>query len=142
MSSRYVSKALRRKIASQARNRCGYCLVSQQIIGPLLEIDHLMPVALGGTSEEANLWLACPLCNGAKSDLSYALDPLTKQTVSLFNPRQDRWQTHFQWIDDGAVLEGLTPIGRATVAALNMNQPDIVTTRKLWVSVGWHPPKD
>lgn len=142
MSSSSVSKSLRQKVSQTARFRCGYCLTSQRIVGPLLEIDHLVPVARGGTSEEANLWLACPLCNGAKSDQTEAIDPVTQQTVPIFNPRRNLWTEHFQWIANGAVVEGLTPIGRATVVALKMNQADVVATRRLWVAVGWHPPKD
>jgi hypothetical protein len=34
-----------------------------------------------------------------------------------------------------------TPAGRATVVALNMNNPVIVEVRRRWVSVGWHPPE-
>jgi hypothetical protein len=43
-------------------------------------------------------------------------------------------------MDGGALIEGITEVGRATVAALNMNHPDIVATRRLWLDVGWHPP--
>ncbi len=32
-----------------------------------LEIEHLVPLSKGGTNEERNLWLACPICNEAKS---------------------------------------------------------------------------
>ena len=27
-------------------------------------VEHIIPVAAGGASNEENLWLACPLCNG------------------------------------------------------------------------------
>jgi len=30
--------------------------------------------------------------------------------------------------------------GRATVAALNLNNPYIVPARRLWVLAGWHSP--
>lgn len=142
MSLQYIPKPIRQKVAEIARFRCGYCLTSQQIIGPLLEIDHLIPVARGGTSDEENLWLACPLCNGAKSDQCEAVDPLTQEAVPIFNPRHNDWHEHFRWIEDGAIIQGCTPIGRATVVALKMNQADVVATRRLWVAVGWHPPKD
>jgi 5-methylcytosine-specific restriction endonuclease McrA len=52
----------------------------------MLEIDHIIPVALGGTDDEANLWLACPICNGHKSDKITALDPESGIAASLFNP--------------------------------------------------------
>lgn len=42
MSSQSISAALRRRVAETARFRCGYCLISQRIIGPQLEIDHII----------------------------------------------------------------------------------------------------
>ena len=142
MSSRYIPKSLRRTIFQQSRFRCDYCLASQHILGPLLEIDHIIPVAVGGISEESNLWLACPLCNGAKSDLIQGTDPISGETARFFNPRTDNWQEHFHWLENGSKIQGKTAKGRATVLALKMNEPDVLATRKLWVSVGWHPPKD
>lgn len=142
MSSQRIPLALRRRVAKTARYRCGYCLTSQHIVGPLLEIDHLLPEGRGGISEEDNLWLACPLCNGAKSDRVEVVDPTTGQIVPLFNPRIQVWAEHFAWVENGTQIAGLTAQGRATVAALNMNHPDVVASRQLWVEVGWHPPID
>ena len=56
MSPGAIAAALRQRVAEVARWRCGYCLTSQRIIGPFLEIDHIKPVARGGTSDEENLW--------------------------------------------------------------------------------------
>lgn len=140
MKARRVTKVVRRRVAEAAGYRCGYCLTSQEVVGPLLEIDHLIPEALGGTSDEVNLWLACPHCNGAKAARIEAIDPDTGQTVPLFNPRIDEWPDHFNWTDGGALIAGTTPVGRATVEALKINHPDIVAARRLWIEVGWHPP--
>jgi hypothetical protein len=62
--------------------------------------------------------------------------------VRLFNPRRQHWSEHFAWSDDGTLIIGLTPCSRATIEALQMNNPRIVYTRRRWVSVGWHPPTD
>jgi HNH endonuclease len=51
MSPAYIAGALRQRVAAAAYFRCGYCLPSQRIIGPLLEIDHIVPEARGGTSD-------------------------------------------------------------------------------------------
>jgi len=125
MSPSYISGALRQRVAVAAYFRCGYCLTSQRIIGPLLEIDHIVPEARGGTSDEENLWLACPMCNSHKADRQEAVDPESQVTVPLFNPRAERWDEHFEWVEAGAIIRGKTPKGRATVAALQMNHPDI-----------------
>jgi hypothetical protein len=71
-----------------------------------------------------------------------AVDAVTGTLVRLFNPRLDRWPDHFAWADGGAIIVGTTPIGRATVAALQMNDRDIVAARRLWTAAGWHPPHD
>lgn len=137
-----VSATIRRQIFHKANYRCGYCLTSQYVIGPLLELEHLIPLALGGTNDESNLWGACPVCNGAKSDRITASDLETNQTASLFNPGRDAWTNHFSWQENGTIIHGLTPVGRATVSLLNMNHPDTVLARQLWVLAGWHPPED
>ena len=62
MAKAYIAPLLRSRVADAAKQRCGYCRTSRQVIGPLLEIDHIVPESLGGSSEEDNLWLACPLC--------------------------------------------------------------------------------
>lgn len=108
-----------------------------------LEIEHIIPLAKGGSDEERNLWLACPICNGHKSDKTEALDPNTRQTVVLFNPRTQPWADHFQWADDGLRIVGTTPTGRATVAALHLSDdPDALAVRSYWLLAGWHPPHE
>jgi hypothetical protein len=142
MSRTFISDALRRRVAETARFRCGYGLTSQRIIGPLLEIEHLVPEARGGTSEEENLFLACPRCNSHKGDRTEAIDPDTGRNARFFHPRTQKWEEHFEWIAGGAEIKGKTEQGRATVAALSMNHPDVVAARRLWCLAGWHPPQD
>jgi hypothetical protein len=60
----------------------------------------------------------------------------------LFNPRRQKWKTHFRWSEDGIEIMGVTACGRATVIALQMNRPEIVAARWLWVQAGWWPPED
>ncbi len=140
--SDYVPKPLREKVAEEARHRCGYCLTAKSVVGAPLEIDHLIPQSLGGPTEEDNLWLACSLCNDHKGDRIAALDPMTDEIVRLFDPRRQNWNEHFAWTPGGDQIVGLTPVGRATVIALNLNRPSLVNARQARVSVGWHPPKD
>lgn len=142
MTRTYIPRALRDRIAAQSRHRCGYCLTASAVVGEPLVIDHILPLSLGGKSEEENLWLACSLCNNYKGNQVAALDPLSGILVPLFNPRQQVWTNHFAWTIEADLLVGLTPIGRATVMALSLNRPSLVTARRLWASVGWHPPRD
>lgn len=142
MTFKPLSLALRAEIRAAARNRCGYCLTNQAYIPWELEIEHIIPVSKGGTDAEENLWLACRSCNLFKSNQTHAFDPLTGRRVRLFNPRQQVWQRHFAWSEDGALITGRTVCGRATVIALNLNNLVAVTVRRNWISVGWHPPVD
>ena len=52
----------------------------------------------------------------------------------LFHPRIDAWSEHFRY--DGAVLAGLTPIGRATVATLAINLPLRIAARQALIETG------
>jgi 5-methylcytosine-specific restriction endonuclease McrA len=105
---RAIPAALDRRIRERARYRCGYCLSPQNLVMARLEIEHIIPVAEGGSDDEANLWLACPICNGHKSDKTEAADPETGQTVPLFHPGAQVWAEHFEWSDDGLRIIGRT----------------------------------
>lgn len=105
-----------------------------------MHIDHIVPLAEGGTSEESNLWLACAWCNTYKGSITCAVDPENGKAVSLFNPRKQRWSSHFTWSDDGLMVIGLTATGRATVNALRLNNEYVIVARHYWVQAGWHPP--
>jgi hypothetical protein len=52
------------------------------------------------------------------------------------------WGEHFEFSQDHTEILGKTACGRATVVALKLNNTRAVKMRKLWVSVGWYPPKD
>lgn len=105
-------------------------------------IDHIIPTVAGGLTELENLCLACHACNEFKGSQLVAPDPLTGTVSHLFHPRHQRWKEHFRWVADGTQIIGRTAIGRATVAALNLNHPLIVEARRRWVAVGWHPPSE
>jgi hypothetical protein len=140
--SDYISEDLKARIRQQAGNRCGYCRSLQQYVWGTLEIEHTIPKSAGGSSDEANLWLACRPCNSHKSDQINAIDPMTEQTVPLYHPRNQKWTEHFTWSKDGTHIIGRTACGRATVKALKLNNTFAITVRRSWVSVGWHPPLD
>jgi hypothetical protein len=141
-SRRNVPLALGRRVRQRARHRCGYCLCSETLLGMPMEFDHLIPQAAGGTNREENLWLACRRCNAFKGTQTQARDPQSGERVALFNPRRQLWIDHFTWSEDGTEIIGKTPCGRATVAALRMNNAEIMVARRSWVSVGWWPPND
>jgi hypothetical protein len=138
--SAYISESLKTKIRDCDRHRCCYCLTSEANSGLPMSFDHIQPQSKGGNTSCENVCLACRSCNEYKSDLTEAQDPLTGEIVPLFNPRAQQWSEHFAWSLDATRVEGQTPVGRATIAALRMNNPVIVAARSRWVISGWHPP--
>ena len=140
--SAYIPEELRARIQVADRARCAYCLTGETNSGIPLTHDHIQPLSKGGETSFQNLCLACRPCNEFKASLIEATDPLTGKTIPLFNPRQQKWQEHFEWSADGTHVQGLTAVGRATSLALQMNRPPVVAARRRWVSGGWHPPTD
>lgn len=141
MSKTKISSAKRARVSEAADYQCGYCQTQEIVIGMPLVIDHIIPEAKGGTSADDNLWLACRRCNEFKGVQTAADDSETGEYTLLFNPRIQRWTDHFSWDEEGIMIIGLTPIGRATVVALKLNNDYIVRSRRRWVSTGWHPPQ-
>jgi hypothetical protein len=60
--------------------------------------------------------------------------------VPLFHPQLQVWVEHFSWNEDATELVGLSEIGLATIAALQMNRVQLVKARSMWARVGEHPP--
>ena len=129
---------LERQVAQRAADRCEFCGMHQGLQGATFHLEHVVPASPGGTTAFENLAWACPGCNLRKSDRVDMLDPDSGTTVPLFHPRLHRWHEHFEW-DDYQIL-GLTPIGRATIAALDLNGPRRIRIRQAEQVFGLFPP--
>jgi hypothetical protein len=134
-----IPASLQRLVARRANGRCEYCGLAQEGQEARFHIDHVVPAVRGGATVEKNLALACVSCSLRKAARQHALDPQTGEEAAIFNPRIDRWKEHFRW--DGVKIQGLTPTGRATVAALKMNRVLILAIRKEETLRGRHPPQ-
>ena len=128
MSMKEISLKLRRKVMERAQNCCEYCQLSQQGQEATFHIDHVIPRALGGTTEFKNLAVACVSCSLRKSAKTLVVDHETSESVSIFNPRTMNWQDHFVW--EGVRLRGLSATGRATISALQLNRSLIIAIRE------------
>ncbi len=131
--------ALRTAVERRAGGRCEYCHAPQRACGYRFHLEHINPAAQGGANALPNRALACASCNLAKADKVSGTDFVSGIDVSLFNPRTHRWEEHFRWSDDHQTIIGLTPVGRATIAALNMNGELRQEARQLWFEVGLLP---
>lgn len=117
-----------RQVLARAAGRCEYCRMHQSLQGATFHVEHVTPSAAGRSNSADNLALACPSCNLGKTDRVTAPDPDTGTLAPLFNPRSDRWADHFAW-DDRQIV-GLTPTGRATIAALDLNHTRRIRIRE------------
>jgi len=112
----------------------------QSLQGATFHIEHIVPQSRGGHTRLDNLAWACPGCNLHKANRVKSNDPESGNQVPLFNPRVDNWNAHFRW--DGYRVVGLTPIGRTTVAALDLNHPRRIQIREAEELFALFPPTD
>ncbi len=133
----YVSASLRRLVTERAGGCCEYCRMRDDTSDRRFQIEHIIAVAHGGRSLEDSLALSCPPCNWFKSSHIAGADPETGDPTFLFHPRRHLWPDHFRL--DSAIIEPLTPEGRATVFLLRLNSSDRVTERRLLLQVGSYP---
>jgi hypothetical protein len=129
--------AIKRLVYNRAQGCCEYCQTCEANTGQAMHVEHIDPSA-GDLLE--NLCLSCSNCNLSKGKATTASDPQSAQSFSLFNPRIHTWIDHFEWIDRGLRVRGLTAIGRATVERLKMNQERVIISRRRWAAGGFHPP--
>ena len=134
-----ITAALRRQVTERDKQRCAYCR-SPLIVGVPMVVEHIVPLAAGGTFGVDNLCLSCYRCNECKGARQQVPDPHDGQLVALFHPRVQRWADHFVWAADGVTVAGVTPVGRATIAALRLNNAWLVQARRIWLLVGLQPP--
>jgi hypothetical protein len=125
-------------VANRAGHRCEYCHAPEVIFNFAFEVEHILPRSVTETDELDNLALSCRACNVHKRDCLGSPDPETQKSVRLFNPRIDHWNDHFLPTSDGRI-QGLTAIGRATLALLQINSELQLTARQQWLILGIYP---
>ncbi|MFZ2488419.1 MAG: HNH endonuclease [Anaerolineae bacterium] len=68
-SRRPLTPQKRQRIRERDNNKCVICGS-----GDRLEVDHIIPAAIGGTNEDSNLQTLCMKCNRAKGCTDITLD--------------------------------------------------------------------
>ncbi len=134
-----MKATLARAVRQRARYVCEYCRLPEIHQPWPSEIDHIIARQHGGPTVLSNLALICLRCNLFKADHLTGADAATGLEVRLFHPRQDRWDDHFQLDAETGSLQGLTPVGRATVLRLQMNSPLQLEARRQWMCLGLFP---
>lgn len=100
-----VSKRLRFEILRRDNHTCRYCGRSAPEVP--LRVDHIVPVALGGTDGPENLVAACHDCNSGKSSVP-AGAPLTDDvTADAFRWSRAMQQAAAELSAEAEALEGI-----------------------------------
>jgi hypothetical protein len=130
-----MDDAVREMVRERAAMRCEYCRIPEIALPwARFHVEHIRARQHGGTDDPENLALACRRCNLLKGPNLSSVDPESNVITRLFHPRLDSWREHFALIDHRIV--GLTDVGRATVALLEMNDPDRVQLRVELMELG------
>jgi HNH endonuclease len=143
-----ISDENKQTIRERAKYLCEYCHSPERLSANRFTFDHVIPKSLGGSDDMANLALACRRCNERRYNFVAGIDRETQEIVPIFNPRRQKWEEHSIWLDRGVIVEGTTPIGRATCIRLDLNDnrypenDSIRETRRFWIKIGLHPPSD
>jgi len=132
---------LKRAVIERAQGFCEYCRSQAKFATQAFSVEHIIPKSRGGQSHIDNLALACQGCNNHKYMKIEGRDPISGAIVPLFHPRRQIWNDHFAWDKDFSYVIGLTPIGRATVDALQLNRTGLVSLRRILFISGEHPPE-
>lgn len=130
-----MSPELRQQVRERAGGRCEYCRLPESIelTGPF-HVEHIIARQHRGTDDLSNLAWACSRCNRHKGTNLSAVDPESRNVISLFNPRQENWEDHFEIV--GALIRGTSPAGRATVQLLQMNAERRIELRSELIQQG------
>jgi hypothetical protein len=127
-------------VRKRARFRCEYCQLPWDQLVLRFEVEHVLPRKHGGQTEAKNLAFACLHCNRFKGPNIAGIDRegTRRRVVPLFDPRRQRWSTHFRIV--GFEIRGITSVGRVTIDVLAMNDPRMVALRETLTSEGRFPP--
>lgn len=130
-----MDQSLRSTVRNRAGDVCEYCRLPQASSRFVqFHIEHIIARQHGGASDLDNLALACGYCNRHKGPNIAAIDPVSGSMVPLFHPRRDRWPDHFEWQE--TTLFGKSPVGRATIDLLAMNDWQRIELRDNLESLG------
>ena len=135
--SQRVSAALRHAVAERAGGCCEYCGLPDSILRLSHEPDHIVATQHGGQTTLDNLAYTCFRCNRLKGPNLSSIDSQTRAITPLFNPRIDDWHQHFRW--EEAAIVGISAVGRATLALLQLNAPERVGLRANLIRQGAYP---
>jgi hypothetical protein len=125
----------RRLVRQRAQDRCEYCRLPQAAQPYVaFHVEHIRAKVHGGSDDPSNLCISCERCNAFKGPNLTGVDPDTGDVERLFDPRQQAWHEHF--VLRGALILGLTTVGRTTIEVLKINESRRVQLRSELIERG------
>jgi len=135
--SNYISAEIRLMVSQRAGNICEYCLIAEEDSYYRHQIEHIISLKHGGSSEPENLALSCVYCNRNKgSDIASVVEG-SNEIVRFYNPRKDVWSQHFKLV--GVNILPSTDIGKATLRILQFNNDDRTLEREVVARLERYP---
>jgi hypothetical protein len=138
MTNARISRLIHEQVIQRANGCCEYCAAQQKFSMDTFSVEHIFPKSRGGSDELNNLALSCQGCNACKSNRTEVIDPETRQTIPLYNPRTDSWSDHFVWSKDYTNLIGLIP--NQSFIATNLACPQTPNSGGFETPSGLAPP--
>lgn len=135
--NRYLSAEVRQLVADRAHYLCEYCLIAEDDTYVGCEVDHIISLKHGGSSEAENLAYACFYCNRRKGSDIGSISQQSGQFSRFFNPRTDRWFDHFRL--NGSSIQPLTSIGEVTARIFNFNTANRILERRALQEANRYP---
>lgn len=97
-----IAASVRYEVLRRSGFRCSYCGIGAP--DAFLQIDHIVPVARGGTNDPANLTAACQRCNIGKGVGSAEPGGVKFEIAPVYTPPRGRGPAiadfQFEWEDD------------------------------------------
>ena len=132
----WISNELRQTIADRAKQLCEYCLIAEADTFYGCEVDHIISLKHGGSSDADNLAYACAFCNRAKGSDVGSISA-SGEFTRFFNPRIDHWSDHFRL--EGSLIQPLTTIGEVTARIFGFNDSARLHERDEMIRFGKYP---
>lgn len=107
-----VNRRTRYEVLKRDNFKCRYCRTTEGE----LHVDHVLPVALGGTDDPDNLVASCQACNSGKGSTSP-----TEETVADVSEKHSRWAQAMK--DAALVIESQLNGGDDFVALFDEHWP-------------------
>lgn len=98
MSRQALSKRIRFEVFKRDSFTCQYC--GRKAPDIIIEVDHIQPVAKGGTNDLLNLVTSCSACNSGKSDRSLddsSVVEKQRRQLQELQERKEQIEMMFEW---------------------------------------------